>query len=56
MGDYLTDDEVMEIRKEREKKEFKEMEKAKAEGREYVPKYVGSNYGKKKKGLFGLFS
>lgn len=56
MHDYLSDEEVMEIRKKREKQELKEMEKAKAEGREYVPKYNGSSYTKKKKGLFGLFS
>jgi hypothetical protein len=43
MHDYLSDEEVVEIRKEREKKEMIEMEKAKSEGREYVPKYIGTS-------------
>lgn len=55
MGDYLSDEEVMEIRKERDKKEQAEMEKAKKEGREYVPKNAGSHT-KKKKGFFGIFN
>ena len=56
MHDYLSDEEVMEIKKEREKKEHVEMEKAKSEGREYIPKYSASGYAKRKKGLFGLFN
>jgi predicted metal-dependent hydrolase len=56
MHDYLSDEDVMQIRKERDRKELKEMEKAKSEGREYVPKHIGTSYGKKKKGLFGLFN
>lgn len=55
MHDYLSDEEVMEIRKQREKKEQIEMEKAQKEGRVYVPKYGGTAYSKKKKGIFGIF-
>nr|QBM02728.1 hypothetical protein [uncultured archaeon] len=55
MHDYLSDEEVMKIRKEREKKENIEMEKAKSEGKEYVPKYSKSHQ-KNKKGFFGLFA
>lgn len=55
MSDYLSDEEVMQVRKKREKKEMAEMEKAKAEGREYIPKYIGGG-NKKKKGLFGIFN
>ena len=56
MHDYVSDEDVAELRKKREKKELAEMQKAKAEGKEYIPKHVGSGYGKKKKGLFGLFN
>jgi len=53
MHDYLSDEEVAKIRKQRAEKEEKEKEKAKKEGREYVPTYVDGSSKKKTKGLFG---
>jgi len=53
MSDYLSNEEVEEIRKKRALKEKEEMEKAKKEGREYTPKYTESGSVKRKKGVFG---
>lgn len=57
MHDYLSNEEVEELRKKRALKEKAEMEKAQAEGREYTPKYTEDGSVKRRKGLFGnLFS
>jgi hypothetical protein len=48
MSDYRTDEEVMLLRKEMIKKEQEEMELAKKEGREYIPK-LQSSYKERKK-------
>jgi hypothetical protein len=53
MHDYLSDEEVAKIKKQRAEKEEKEKEKAKKEGREYVPTYVDNSSKNKKKGIFG---
>jgi len=55
MHDYLSAEEVMELRKKRAAKEEAEIAKAKAEGREYVPQFTENGQHKRKKGIFGNF-
>jgi len=53
MHDYLSDEQVAEIRKKRAEKERAEKEKAEKEGKEYVPNTQTTAKKSKKKGLLG---